>query len=214
MARSNQQQLATLAELINQLTEQAQQVDQAFYGNKWHQQAMEQHVFYQDVFQCQATRFLPYCHEITKEFNQLTEFVARQQQTFVSLLLDKISQQINALSTALNAVDLLQKEMQTQSRVKARTKLQQQNIKQQVKKQLQNLQQPTQNLYQQLAEYHDFERRLAAMILEQQRQVDLAKGSAQAPVVQKLLALQQRLGRCRKAINELELTIERAEKRL
>ena len=61
-----------------------------------------------------------------------------------------------------------------------------------------------QALYQKLSETHEFERRLLQMIHEAAQQ-------QQAPELQ--LALHARLGRCRKAISQLEAEIQWLEQK-
>jgi primosomal replication protein N'' len=59
-------------------------------------------------------------------------------------------------------------------------------------------------LYQNLAQHHEFERRLNDMVFERQAQMNIAKGEAATQRQKEVLALHQRLGKCRKAITAIE----------
>jgi primosomal replication protein N'' len=67
-------------------------------------------------------------------------------------------------------------------------------------------------LYQQLTEHHEFERRLKDMITEREQERTRSKSANIDKLSQEVLALHQRLGRCRKAISAIERNIEQAEK--
>jgi primosomal replication protein N'' len=68
-------------------------------------------------------------------------------------------------------------------------------------------------LYQQLTEHREFERRLIAMITEREQQRQKSRDINNNTVSQEVLALHQRLGRCRKAISSIERNIELTEKK-
>ena len=68
-------------------------------------------------------------------------------------------------------------------------------------------------LYQKLNEHHEFERRLLEMIRSRSQQLNQCKQGQSAKISQEVLALHQRLGRCRQAITAIERDIELAEKR-
>lgn len=69
---------------------------------------------------------------------------------------------------------------------------------------VQQLAASSQQLYQQLSEYQQFESRLLDM-------VRLAERDSSKEATNKTLALHARLGRCRKAINEVEQAIQQLE---
>jgi len=68
-------------------------------------------------------------------------------------------------------------------------------------------------LYQKLNEHHEFERRLMDMVQTRQQELTQCRASQSTKLSQEVLALHQRLGRCRKAISAIEREIELAEKR-
>ena len=68
-------------------------------------------------------------------------------------------------------------------------------------------------LYKKLNEHHEFERRLLDMITQREQQRNKAKNSDTSLLSQEVLALHQRLGRCRQAISVIERDIEFVEKR-
>ena len=65
-------------------------------------------------------------------------------------------------------------------------------------------------LYKKLSEYHEFERRLVAMLNEKNLQINKTNNTQQH--TQDILTLHQRLGRCRQAISKVEREIEINEK--
>ena len=67
-------------------------------------------------------------------------------------------------------------------------------------------------LYQQLNEHHEFERRLMDMITEREQERVRSKSAINDKLSLEVLALHQLLGRCRKAISSIERNIELAEK--
>ena len=68
-------------------------------------------------------------------------------------------------------------------------------------------------LYQQLTEHHEFERRLNDMLIEKEQQRLKCKPHESEKLSLDVLTLHQRLGRCRKAISTIERDIELTEKR-
>ncbi len=68
-------------------------------------------------------------------------------------------------------------------------------------------------LYEKLNKNREFERRLMLMVAEREQQRTQCRASEAEKLSNEVLALHQRLGRCRKAISLIERDIEFAEKK-
>ncbi|MEC8224683.1 MAG: primosomal replication protein PriC, partial [Pseudomonadota bacterium] len=80
--------------------------------------------------------------------------------------------------------------------------------KQAVKK----IMQSSHELYDELKQNHEFERRLVLMIEERKLKLEAANTQQAAEINKEILALHARLGRCRKAISATEDKIQQVEK--
>lgn len=70
----------------------------------------------------------------------------------------------------------------------------------------------SQSLYKELSELQEFERRLVEMVAEKQATLSRYQGQAQRQSLQEqVLVTQQRLGRCRKAISQVEEQIQKLD---
>ena len=72
--------------------------------------------------------------------------------------------------------------------------------------------QSSHELYKELSDHHEFERRLNEMVSIRRLQLDKANSEQASKINLEILALHGRLGRCRKAISAIEDKIQRAEK--
>ena len=81
-------------------------------------------------------------------------------------------------------------------------------FKQAVKK----IMQSSHELYDELKQNHEFERRLVLMIEERKLKLDAANTTQASEINKEILALHARLGRCRKAISATEDKIQQVEK--
>lgn len=122
-----------------------------------------------------------------------------------SLLL--VEQQIASIINAINAEKTRQKNIQTK-RFYTKSNATQRAVELLVS----NANLSTKSLYEKQAEYLGFERRLLDMVRDCQFELDQSKSKDQSKLQQKLLALHQRLGKCRKAITQVEDEITRLEK--
>jgi primosomal replication protein N'' len=72
--------------------------------------------------------------------------------------------------------------------------------------------QSSHELYQELSQNHEFERRLQEMIDIRKQQLSSANSTQASKLNQEILVLHARLGRCRKAISATEDKIQQVEK--
>lgn len=188
-----------LAKQLTQLAGQAVLVDRKF-GN-----APPADWFATKLFQTHSPHLLDYVQESQQLLQRLQQMPAES--SGFRFLLDKLVQQIDALSRAFAAAGLREKEASRRRRSKtvaAKPAAATTAERQRAGELLRQLGGTTHALYEKLAEYHEFERRLLQMV------EDAARGADDVP---RQLALHARLGRCRKAIAELESEIQWVEQR-
>lgn len=140
----------------------------------------------------------PYLLDYVQETLQLQQRLAQNQHgASQQLLAEKLSRQLDILLRSFQSDAVRHKEQKSPPRKKANssTVIQRERAGQL----LQQLGGNGQALYLKLSEYHQFELRLQQMVQD-------AKASQQPVALQ--LALQARLGRCRKAISAVEAEIE------
>ncbi len=189
--------------ILEQLSLQAQQIDQQNKQAKSHKVIQENDIFSEALFLTHSDLFHPYVLEVKKQTHELSRLLAAKKNNLAHSRLLQIEQQISALRNALNSNSELHKEPEQRLvAMKARR----------YKKAAQAVMQSSHNLHNKLNETFEFERRLIEMIeaRELQRQKATAKVSQQ--LSEEVLALHQRLGRCRQAISKLEREIAQTNK--
>lgn len=211
-----------LTTLLEHLSEQAKQIDQLNAKNKSHFLIENNNLFSAHLFSTESDLFLPYVAEVKKRLNEFSRlYKASADSTnkveFAKSSLMQVEQQISALMNALQANQSMHQAAQLSfdARKKVRVKRAKVNeIKNNDKynKMVKSVVLSSQQLYQQLSEHHEFERRLMAMISEREQQRQRSQNANASKLSQEVLALHQRLGRCRKAITSIEKNIELAEK--
>jgi len=198
------QQLTTqLEQQLLQLASQASQIDQqapAWQRRDW---------FDSELFQCHSPQLLDYVQEAMQLLQRLKqpnrgagELLIMQQQN-QRRLAEKLSDQMQALSRAFQSLDVRQRERGKSRKVKAATPPTTAQ-RQRAGQLLAELGGSHQALYQKLSETHEFERRLLDLI-------QTAAREQQDPARQ--LAMHARLGRCRKAIFQIEAEIQWLEQK-
>ena len=174
--------LGTLQHQLQQLRTQADAIDLNQVSGK------PQNWFDTNLFSCRSSDLADYVAEAQRNlahlYDQHLSTATRQR------LVQRLSEQTSALTRAFRNVDTRRKPM-AKARLTAA---------------VQRISATSQQLYQQLSEVQQFERRLLDMIALESRD-----NSSQA--IQRTLALHARLGRCRKALSEIELQIQQLEQR-
>ncbi|MFD2166296.1 primosomal replication protein PriC [Thalassotalea euphylliae] len=198
--RTNSKLLSKLAELIAQIKNDAMSLQKTKSSNSY----SERYIIENNIFATRSYEYLDYISETENKLKQLEQCLNKQQMTYAATLAEQIENQCGALVTAIASHQTRQK------KIRAATPSFKQN---KYKKIAQKVMLPTHALYAKLAEHHEFERRLALMITEREYERAKAKQEKAAQLSAEILALHQRLGRCRKAISTIERDIEMAEKR-
>jgi len=189
--------------ILEQLDQQAIQIDQKNKQSKSHKIIQENDIFSEALFNTHSDLFHPYIVEVKSKTDELSRLLDAKKNNLAHSRLLIIEQQISALRNALNSNGALHKEPEQRLvAMKARR----------YKKAAQAVMQSSHNLHNKLNETFEFERRLLEMIKDReiQRQNVTVKQSQQ--LSGEILALHQRLGRCRQAISKLEREIAQSEK--
>jgi len=190
--------------ILDQLNVQANIVDQQNKHSKSHKIIQENDIFSEKLFLTHSDLFQPYVDEVKNKTDELARLLAANKNALAHTRLLTIEQQISALRNALNANSTLHKEpSQRLVAIKSRR----------YKKAAQALMQSSHNLHNKLNETVEFERRLLEMIQTREKQFHGASVKKSKQLTDEVLALHQRLGRCRQAISKLEREIASAEKR-
>lgn len=201
---NNQQQLAALEQQLLKLASQASRIDEA--APSWQRRDW----FDSELFQCHSPQLLDYVQEAMQLLKRLqtpvrshTEYQLFQQQNQQRLAI-KLAAQLEALSRAFSCLEVRQRENGKWRKAKVAKTEATAPERHRAGQLLAELGGSHQALYQKLSETHEFERRLQQMIHEAAQQ-------QQQPELQ--LALHARLGRCRKAISQLEAEIQWLEQK-
>jgi primosomal replication protein N'' len=187
--------LAALEQQLKQLTQQAKAIDAK--QSSWQQKAW----FDSDLFQSHSPFLTDYVLEAEAMLKRL-KLSSEQKTSSAQALAAKLGAQIQALSRAFQTKDLRYLPGKGKKRPASP------NASEQAQAMVGQLRRSTQELYQQLSEYQGYERRLLDMLELEQRQ--LSGGSADTNA-DRVLAIHARLGRCRKALSELEVEIQWSE---
>lgn len=211
-----------LSTLLDHLSLQAMSIDQLNRKHKSHYLIENNSLFSQHLFSTESDQFSHYVDEVKKrlgEFQRLYRLSADNttKAEFAKSSLEKIEQQISALMNAIQANQSMHQAAQVSFDAKKKVRIKSAKayqLKQNDKynKITKSVLLPSHQLYQQLSEHHEFERRLMDMITEREQQRVQSTRASTDMISKEVLALHQRLGRCRKAISLIERNIEQAEK--
>lgn len=173
----------TLAHQLQQLRQQAEQADAVQRPGK------PQNWFDTNLFSCRSPNLADYVAEAQRNLQHLRDSPALSAAS-TQRLVQRLSEQVNALTQAFRNITV--RRAPSLTRTKVTQVLQQSSVS-------------VQQLYQQLSDYQEFERRLLDMLSLESRH----NNDEQVP---RSLALHARLGRCRKAISDVELHIQQLER--
>lgn len=206
----NQNAITRLSVVIKALIEQAKETDKHNSGLKSHRLIENNALFSNSIFLAQSDKFLPYALEVDRRITELERLMKAGNKMLFQALLESIEQQLQALMNALGANETMHQNANVRLNTRAKY-----YKKRQYQQAAQKMLQPSHQLHQKLAEHHEFERRLLAMITDRERLRDSSQNQSQnnQKLTAEILALHQRLGRCRQAISTIERDIEFAEKR-
>ena len=214
--------ISRLSTLIKHLHVQALATDTNNSHQKSHRLIENNNLFSLHLFSTQSDQISHYVEEVKirlNEFSRLYSLSAnnKTKAEFAKSSLDSIEQQISAIMNALQANQSMHQAAQTSFDVRKKVRVKKAKKYQQVQndkynKIAESVLLSSHQLYQQLNEHHEFERRLVNMITDREQQRVRAKSMPNDKSSLEVLALHQRLGRCRKAISTIERNIELSEK--
>ncbi len=202
-----------LSAVLNQLAIKAKQIDKKNATEKVHRLIENNNLFSAELFISQSDRFSPYIKEVQRELPKFSRLVKAGKIELSTLLLQQIEQQVAAISNALHANAALHQAAKLSFDAHRKVKIKKTKAQNKYQDITKKIILTSQQLYQKLNEHHEFERRLMDMVAERESQRVKCKASHSAKLSAEVLALHQRLGRCRRAISTIERDIELAEKR-
>jgi len=215
--------ITRLSALLEQLTLQAIEIDKGNTKQKSHWLIENNDLFSHQLFKSRSDCFTPYVNETKQRLTELTRLmkttlISDNSERIAKESLAQIEQQISALMNALQSNQTMhqtaQMNFEIKKKIRANTaKKNQTKLNAQYNNVAKAVLLSSHQLYQKLNEHHEFERRLMDMVQTRQQELTQCRASQSTKLSQEVLALHQRLGRCRKAISAIEREIELAEKR-
>jgi primosomal replication protein N'' len=190
-----------LCQQVATLKQQAEQFDNAKLFSKNRYMQAQPSLFDRAVFSTKSMNLVDYVTEIQEEIASLPPSEHRHAYTYA---VERIGAQIQAVFNVIKSTPIWVKE--NKSQFKPRPK--QTAYKQAVQKIVQS----SHELYDELKQNHEFERRLLLMIDERKMQMDKASPAKAQKLNLEILNTHARLGRCRKAISATEYKIQQVEK--
>lgn len=204
-----------LSELLKALDAKAKQTDLNNTQLKTHRLIENNNLFSSTLFSSQSDQFSPYITEIKRKITEFSRLVATNKVSLSKVLLLQIEQQVAAISNALKSNSVMHQAAKLSFDANNKVRIKNAKIKQISKYSeiTKNIMLNSHQLYQKLAEHHEFERRLMDMVSERESTRMQSKYHEAEKLSAEVLALHQRLGRCRRAISTIERDILAAEKR-
>lgn len=203
--------LNRLSILLEQLSVDAQQVDALNKQKKSHYYLKNEGMFDEKLFPIVSSLYIDYVKYTQQRIKHLSILLQKQQTEFSDALLHEIEAQTVSLITAIKSNQ--SRHNDSEYRLDRRKRIQAKNTVIKFKKQTKTLLQPVNQLYAKLNETKGFERRLAQMLKDKEIELAHCKPKDNSKVQMEVLTLHQRLGRCRKAISDIEKQIEFSEKK-
>jgi len=204
-----------LSVLLKTLDAKAKQTDIRNTQLKAHRLIENNNLFSSTLFVSQSDQFAPYIKETQRRISEFSRLVAANKIDLSKELLLQIEQQISAISNALQSNSVMHQAAKLSFDANNKVRIKKAKVKQASKynELTKNIMLSSHQLYQKLTEHHEFERRLMDMVSERESARMNCKKHESEKLSAEVLALHQRLGRCRKAISTIERDIELAEKR-
>lgn len=202
--------LNRLDTLLQQLAIDAKQVDAQNKQDKSHYYLQDKPVFDEKLFPIVSANFSAYVKYAQSRVVHLKKLLTTNHDEFSDALMVQLEEQILSLITALKSNDSRHHDSEYQLNRRKRLSAKKQSKVYQ--KAVKTIMMPSHQLHAKLAETHGFERRLQEMLSTKQMQLDNSKSQDTSALQMEVLTLHQRLGRCRKAISDIEKQIEISEK--
>lgn len=204
-----------LSVLLQALDDKAKKIDAKNSQVKAHRLIENNNLFSLTLFSSQSDQFQPYIKEVQRNISEFSRLVSANKVDLSKLILQQIELQMAAISNALQANSSMHQAAKLSFDANNKVRIKKAKVKQKEKygELTQKVMLNSHQLYQKLSEHHEFERRLMDMVAQREAERIKCKHHENEKLSQEVLALHQRLGRCRKAISVIERDIELAEKR-
>lgn len=193
--------LDKLRQQVATLKQQAEQFDSAKLFSKNRYMQAQPSLFDRGVFSTKSMNLTDYVTEIEDEITSLPPSEHRHAYAYA---LERIGNQVQAVFSVIKSTPIWVKENKRQYKPRPKNTV----YKQAVKK----IMQSSHELYDELKQNHEFERRLVLMIEERKLQMEKASPAQAQKLNMEILTTHARLGRCRKAISATEDKIQQVEK--
>ena len=193
--------LDKLRQQVATLKQQAEQFDSAKLFSKNRYMQAQPSLFDRGVFSTKSMNLTDYVTEIEDEITSLPPSDHRHAYAYA---LERIGNQVQAVFSVIKSTPIWAKENKSQYKPRPKNTV----YKQAVKK----IMQSSHELYNELKQNHEFERRLVLMIEERKLQMEKASPAQAQKLNMEILTTHARLGRCRKAISATEDKIQQVEK--
>jgi len=204
-----------LSVILKTLDAKAKQTDIRNAQLKAHRLIENNNLFSSTLFVSQSDQFSPYIKEVQRRISEFSRLIAANKVELSKVLLEQIEQQISAISNALQSNSVMHQAAKLSFDANNKVRIKKSKAKQAKKysELTKGIMLTSHQLYQKLTEHHEFERRLMDMVAEREDKRAKCKSHESEKLSTEVLALHQRLGRCRRAISTIERDIELAEKR-
>lgn len=182
----NKNRFEQLIPIIQSLEENAKAID-----NKFGEHTSAR--FDRTLFQCNSKLLLPCVKELNQTFNELAKEIdstGKNTPSTIEYLSERLLNQISAIQREIATVGLRRKEPKVF--IKGYT---------------------LDDLYQQLSQHQDWERRLQQMLLDKSDTLTSSVPEHRQAIQQQIINLEQRLARCQQAKNQLEKKIALRERK-
>ncbi|MDO7086096.1 primosomal replication protein PriC [Pseudocolwellia sp. AS88] len=190
--------------ILADLEETASILDNSNSKLKAHSLLQDSPMFSVNLFNTNSDLFTDYVIEIKSKTAQLSRLIKNKNEELSKYQIELIEKQISSLHNAFHSNKNIHDEAQNRLNAMASRRY---------KKAVKAVIQPSQNLYQNLSEHHEFERRLLQMLQDKEQERVQASSATFNKLSQDVLTLHQRLGRCRQAISKIEADIVKFESR-
>jgi primosomal replication protein N'' len=187
--------------VLADLEETAILLDKSNDKLKAHVLLQDSPVFSLDLFNTSSDLFIDYVREIKQKIEQLKRLLKSKNEVLSKYQIQQLEKQISSLHNAFLSNSNIHNEAQHRLNAVSRRN----------KKAVQAIMKPSKTLYQDLSEHHEFERRLLQMLQDKELERKKANNSLLSKLSQEVLAIHQRIGRCRQAITKIESEIVRLE---
>ncbi len=191
-----------LCQQVSTLKQQAIKFDNAKLLTKNRYMQAQPSLFDRRVFSTKSLNLADYVIEIEDEIAKLPPAEHRHAYNYA---LERIGNQVEAVFIVIKSTPIWAKENKNTFKPRNKAKVFQQTAK--------KIMQPIHELYDELKQNHEFERRLVLMIEERKLKMQNVGPAKASELNLEILTLHGRLGRCRKAISATEEKIQLVEKK-